>query len=156
MDQCARFLRMAAAFQAIIPGMPLLLIMRRTALYIWVGPGSIIGLSAALIAICRGGRCRIVDGVLEVHGGGVTRMLSRFSAVPGGISAITLGHVVVGATEQELERTRTHERVHVRQYERWGPLFIPAYLAASTWIWLRRTGHPYRDNPFEVEAYASE
>jgi hypothetical protein len=125
----------------------------RLLLYLWVAPGSLVGLCAAAVAVCRGGKCRIVDGVLEVAGGGVTQILSRFSAVPGAISAITLGHVVIGATAFDLERTRTHERVHVRQYERWGPLFIPAYLLASAWIGLRG-GSPYFDNPFEVEAYA--
>lgn len=125
----------------------------RLFLYLWVAPGSLVGLTAALIALCRGGGWQIVDGVLEIYGGGVTRMLSRWSAVPGAISAITLGHVVVGATKSDLDRTRMHERVHVRQYERWGPLFIPAYLFASFWAWLRG-GSPYFDNPFEVEAYA--
>jgi hypothetical protein len=52
-----------------------------------------------------------------------------------------------------LDHCRTHELVHVRQYERWGPLFVPAYLASSAIIWLRG-GDPYRDNPFEREAYA--
>lgn len=133
--------------------MRLLRILWRLVLYLWVAPGSLVGLCAALIAVCRGGRCQVVDGVLEVSGGGVTRMLTRFSAVPGAISAITLGHVVVGATLDDLNRTRTHERVHVRQYERWGPLFIPAYLLCSVWIWFRG-GDSYLDNPFEVEAYA--
>jgi len=126
----------------------------RLAIYLWVSPGSLVGLLAALLAFTRGGKWKIVTGVLEVHGGGVTRLLSRFTAMGGPISAITLGHVVVGATQSDLDRTRLHERVHVRQYERWGPLFIPAYLFASYWIWLRRSGHPYLDNPFEVEAYA--
>lgn len=121
-------------------------------LYLWVGPGSLVGLFAALIAVCRGGHGQVVDGVLEISGGGVTRFLSRFSAVPGAISAITLGHVVLGATQHDLDRTRIHERVHVRQYERWGPLFIPAYLSASVWLWLR-CRDPYLENPFEVEAY---
>jgi hypothetical protein len=124
----------------------------RLLLYLWVGPGSLVGLFAALIAVCRGGRGQIVDGVLEISGGGVTRLLSRFSVLPGEISAITLGHVVIGATKFDLDRTRIHERVHVRQYERWGPLFIPAYLLASVWVRLRG-GHPYLENPFEVEAY---
>jgi hypothetical protein len=132
--------------------MRLLHFLWRLLLYLWVGPGSLVGLFAALVAVCRGGRCQIVDGVLEVYGGGVTEFLSRFSAVPGAISAITLGHVVLGASKYELDRTRIHERVHVRQYERWGPLFIPAYLLASVWLWLRGRD-PYLQNPFEVEAY---
>jgi hypothetical protein len=46
---------------------------------------------------------------------------------------------------------RRHERVHVRQYERWGPLFIPLYLGASAWA-LVNGRDPYCDNPFEREA----
>jgi len=42
--------------------------------------------------------------------------------------------------------------VHVRQYERWGPLFGPAYLGCSLVLWLMGK-RAYRDNPFEVEAY---
>jgi hypothetical protein len=42
--------------------------------------------------------------------------------------------------------------VHVRQYERWGPLFVPAYVLCSAVIW-SRGGDAYRDNPFEREAY---
>ena len=49
---------------------------------------------------------------------------------------------------------RCHEHVHIRQYERWGALFVPAYLAASAWQGLRG-GAPYRDNVFEREAYAA-
>jgi hypothetical protein len=64
---------------------------------------------------------------------------------------MTFGHVVVGRDQWTLASCRAHERVHVRQYERWGPFFIPAYVAASVWAILRRR-HPYFDNPFEVEA----
>ena len=38
------------------------------------------------------------------------------------------------------------------QYERWGPIFIPAYLSCSAYLWMRNKD-AYRDNPFEVEAY---
>lgn len=65
---------------------------------------------------------------------------------------MTLGHVVWGQDAKCLARSRDHEHVHVRQYERWGPLFIPAYLLASLIAW-RRGLDPYMDNPFEVEAY---
>ena len=40
----------------------------------------------------------------------------------------------------------------MRQCERWGPLFLPAYLLASLAVYLRG-GRAYRDNPFEREAY---
>jgi hypothetical protein len=65
---------------------------------------------------------------------------------------MTLGHVVLGRTASALDVSREHELVHVRQYERWGPLFIPAYLLCSALIWFRG-GDAYRDNPFEREAY---
>ena len=42
--------------------------------------------------------------------------------------------------------------MHVRQYERWGPLMGPAYLLASLVAWLRGR-RPYRDNPFERQAF---
>ena len=64
--------------------------------------------------------------------------------------AITLGHVVL-CVDQPDEALLEHELVHVRQYERWGPLFIPAYLVAALFS-LARGGHPHRDNVFEVAA----
>ena len=66
-------------------------------------------------------------------------------------AAITLGHVIVGTHAGELDRLRAHEQVHVRQCERWGPLFLPAYALAGVWQWLRGRD-AYWDNPFEVEA----
>ena len=50
---------------------------------------------------------------------------------------------------------RAHELVHVRQYERWGPLFVPAYLAASAWM-LVSGRDPYYDNHFERAAYRQD
>ena len=66
--------------------------------------------------------------------------------------AMTLGHTVLGQTDAALDLCRNHELVHVRQFERWGPLMGPAYLGCSLTLWLlgRR---PYHDNPFEKEAY---
>jgi len=61
--------------------------------------------------------------------------------------------VVIGRSVAALDLTRAHERVHVRQCHRWGPLFIPAYLLASAIACLRKQD-PYRANPFEREAYA--
>ncbi len=108
-----------------------------------------------LLGLMTGGRCRIVDGVLEAHGGMVSRILTRGNRWVGPIAAITLGHVVLGCDEESLRRTRRHERVHVRQYERWGPLFIPVYLACSIGLYLRgRNG--YLENPFEIEAYEAD
>jgi hypothetical protein len=94
------------------------------------------------------------DGVLEVHGGLATFFLNRICSqwLSGGAAAMTLGHVVIGVDEIQLHRTRKHERVHVRQYELWGPLFLPAYGMASLLAWLRGKD-AYRENRFEREAY---
>jgi hypothetical protein len=70
----------------------------------------------------------------------------------GSIGAITFGHVVLGYDEAILDISRDHERVHVRQYERWGPLFLPLYVLASAILAVRGLD-AYRDNPFEREAY---
>jgi len=126
----------------------------RPLVYVWVFPGTAVGLMATSLALVSGGRMQVVDGVLEVHGGLVTLILRRGNRwVAGPIAAMTLGHVVIGCDAATLQMTRRHERVHVRQYERWGPFFIPAYLACSVWLGLRGY-NSYLDNPFEVEAYA--
>jgi hypothetical protein len=119
--------------------------------YVWAAPGSAIGLLAAAVA-CRGAHVRVVHGSLEVHGPAVRRLLTTLVPIPGGAAAITFGHVVLGRDQASLDATRAHERVHVRQYERFGPFFIPVYLAASAWARLRG-GDMYYDNYFEREAF---
>ena len=111
-----------------------------------------VGLALAVLALPRG-RVRIVDGVVEAHGPWLRRALTTCVPLSGGATAMTLGHVVLGQTERALELTRAHERVHVRQFERWGALFLPAYLMASVYATLRG-GHYYFDNAFEREASA--
>jgi len=51
-----------------------------------------------------------------------------------------------------LDRAREHEHVHVRQYERWGPFFLPAYGLSSLYLKIRGQ-EAYYNNPFEKEAY---
>jgi hypothetical protein len=72
--------------------------------------------------------------------------------MPGGASAITLGHVVLAADYDQMVRTRRHELVHVRQYERWGPLFVLAYFFSSASA-LASGKNPYFDNVFEQQAF---
>jgi hypothetical protein len=128
----------------------------RALLYLWSFPTTAVGLLFLPFALlARDGGAHVVDGVLELHGGLVTFFLQHCTLLRGGASAMTLGHVVLGRDERLLDLTRSHERVHVRQCERWGPLFIPAYLLASLWVKLRG-GRPYEDNPFEREAYGRE
>jgi uncharacterized protein (DUF2062 family) len=92
---------------------------------------------------------------MEVHGGAATFLLRHLVLLRGGASAMTVGHIVLGRDVESLERTRAHERVHVRQYEMWGPFFLPAYLGASV-VAATRGRHYYLDNPFERVARAAE
>lgn len=124
----------------------------RVLLYLWAAPASLIGLAPIPLILLQGGTVKIVKGVVEAQGGVITRLLRRGLPWIGPGAAITFGHVVWGCDQKCLDGTREHERVHVRQYERWGPLFIPLYLAASVIVAWQGLD-PYRDNPFEREAY---
>ena len=122
--------------------------------YLWVSPATVVGLVFGLLAACAGATFRIVDGVIEIAGGRLHRIVSRLPACAR-FGAITLGHVIIGIDHGVLDRARAHEHVHVRQYERWGALFFPLYLGSSL-VQLLRRRDPYWHNCFEREAYASE
>lgn len=111
--------------------------------YLWAAPCTLVGLVAALPLLMWGAQARLVRGVLEVSGSPMARRLP--------FDAIALGHVVLAHSPRAMARLRRHERVHVRQCERWGPLFFAAYLVAGAWQALRGR-RAYWDNPFEVEA----
>jgi len=118
--------------------------------YLWAGPCTLLGLLLALAALSVGATVRLDEGTLEVAGGRFGTWISRLP-VFFQFYAIALGHVIVGVDEASLHAHRGHERVHVRQYERWGILFIPMYCASSFIQFLR--GHdPYLENRFEREA----
>ncbi|MEM7624527.1 MAG: hypothetical protein AAF333_02745 [Planctomycetota bacterium] len=121
--------------------------------YAWTAPNTALGLLLALLCRATGGRVAVVGGVIEA-GGGLRWLLRQAWAGGGGASAMTLGHVVIAVDTATLDRSRVHERVHVRQYERWGPLFIPAYFVAALAARIRG-GCPYFDNRFEREAYSA-
>jgi hypothetical protein len=121
--------------------------------YLWAAPYTALGVLAGLVAVLFGARWRVERGVLEFVGGRVGRSLSRLPQ-PFGFSAMTLGHVILAVDGPALRTLRQHERVHVRQYERWGLLFLPAYLLSSL-VQLLRGRDPYRENHFERQAYAA-
>lgn len=127
---------------------------RQVLRYAWASPWTLVGLGWALPALVLGARLRWVQGVMEVSGGRLGAWAAG-GVGPFGVTAITLGHVILGCDAATLGRLRAHEQVHVRQYERWGPLFVPAYLLNSLWQALRGR-HPYRDNGFERAARAGE
>lgn len=117
--------------------------------YAWPAPWTLAGLAMAAAAALAGARWQRVAGTLECSGGA---LLAAWPRLPGcrGFGAMTWGHVILSVDAPTAAALRAHEQMHVRQYEAWGPLFIPAYLAAGAWQWLRgRDAH--RDNPFEQE-----
>lgn len=117
---------------------------------IWAAPTSFVGL-LILIAFGGGARVRRTGGAFEVWGPGIQHMFERFSPI--GAQAMAIGHIVMGTDPRVLEAVRRHELVHVRQAECLGPFFLPFYLAASAWIYLKG-GDWYRENPFEIQAYS--
>lgn len=119
--------------------------------YVWAAPTTALGLVVVLVGLWRARVC-IIDGVIEAHGPTLAWLLTHGTPIHDGVLALTLGHVVLGRDSRSLASTRAHERVHVRQCEAWGPLFVPAYLSASLWA-LLRGGDFYYDNRFEVEAF---
>ncbi len=120
--------------------------MNRLVLYAWAAPTTLVGLLAAALTLATGGRARIREGAIEVHGGFATWLAKRV-----GFGAMTLGHVILGYDAWWLDKLRPHEQVHVRQVERWGIAFIPAYLVASFLAWAAGK-HYYHDNGFERDA----
>jgi hypothetical protein len=130
--------------------------MIRFAVYLWASPNTLLGLLFLLPAIVSGGGVQFVRGVLEIHGGFAKWFLDQglpsILRIFGPASALTLGHVVLGQDREGLALSRDHEHIHVRQYERWGPFFLPVYFLASWTAW-RQGLDPYRGNRFEQEAY---
>lgn len=116
--------------------------------YLWAGPTTILGLAAALasLALPR------VDGPIALCP--ARRGFARWFLARRGYCAVTLGHVVL-VTPDAPPDVLTHEMVHVHQCERWGPLFVPAYVVAML-VTRLRGGDPYWNNPFELEARACE
>jgi len=118
--------------------------------YLWAAPCSLAGLTIAIPALLLGAKARFRDGTLQVVGGGLATGLAR---LPTRLTllAITNGHVIYAVSEQAMVAYRAHELVHVRQYERWGPLFPMLYLGSSlVQKWQGRD--PYFANRFEREA----
>lgn len=119
--------------------------------YAWASPNTVLGIVLGGLGTLFGARARIVNGVVEFTGG----RLGSFFASPGlgcPFRAMTLGHVILGTDVDTLDCARAHEHVHVRQYELWGPFFLPAYALSSFWQ-LACGRRCYRDNWFERQAY---
>ena len=120
--------------------------------YAWAAPYTAIGLLLGALGVLFGATARRHHGVVEVFGGRIGAQLARLPE-PLRFSAMTLGHVILAVDRSALAQLRLHEHVHVRQYERWGPFFLPAYFLSSL-LQLLRGRNPYRENHFERQAYA--
>lgn len=122
--------------------------------YTWASPNTALGLLLGLTMLTFGGRVHFIDGVAEFHGGWVGNFFASRPS-PFCFGAITIGHVILGTCHNELSALRAHEHVHVRQYERWGIFFLPAYALSSLWeVCNGRNG--YWNNCFEKQAYAED
>jgi hypothetical protein len=115
--------------------------------YLWALPVTLVGISLALAIWATGGTVRLRGGIVEGFGGLSAGLLRGGRFFHGG-AALALGHVVLARDADSLVRSRPHELVHVRQYERWGPLLLPAYWIVSAWLWLHGLD-PYLDHPME-------
>ena len=94
---------------------------------VWASPYSLLGLLIGVASQFTGGHGRFRDGAFEFYGGFATWFVRH---LPTGIhtAGFTLGHVILGQADEGLVIVGRHERVHVRQYEVWGPFMGRAYL----------------------------
>lgn len=116
--------------------------------YLWAAPNTFLGLVLCAAGWLSGSKISVRGGIVEGSGGLIAALLrSRLFRA----QALTLGHVILARGPVSMEALRSHEMVHVHQYELLGPLFLPAYALASLKAALSG-GHYYRDNAFEVEA----
>ncbi len=107
---------------------------------LWAAPYSLVGLLLAPFFETR----RLRYGALWCEGADWPRRLGwRYRA-------ITFGHVVLSVDRLD-HATIAHELIHVRQYERWGPFMVPAYLVAALWN-LVAGRSAYSENVFELAA----
>jgi hypothetical protein len=126
---------------------------RRIAAYAWAGPNTLLGLAAGIVMLLFGAAASRVQGAIEFSGGAIGRLFAS-RRQPFRFQAVTVGHVILGTSAAALAGAREHEQAHVRQYELWGPFFLPAYFASSAWQLV--TGrHVYHDNYFERQAVES-
>jgi hypothetical protein len=108
--------------------------------FVWTSPNTLLGLLLGLLTFQVPRRAH---GLLlfDREPRGLTWVMLRANR-----AAMTLGFVVLSAVPVE-GKLLAHERWHVRQYSRWGPLFIPVYL-------LLALVYGYRRHPMEVRAEA--
>lgn len=103
-------------------------------LKLWTLPNTLLGLAVGAVAVILGARAQAGRNAIEFLDQPFVALLGK--------SAITLGNTIHYAPGREpgqvvrrydgrgLVRLGEHERAHTRQYERWGPLFLVAYMVS--------------------------
>lgn len=131
-------------------------ILRRGALLLWAAPLTLFGFALALPVRVGRGHWQMLHGstlAILVRGPLADWLLLRHPA--GAMNAMALGHVVIARQQALSPRLLAHELEHVRQAQRWGPLFPLLYLGSSAWQLLRGR-NAYWHNHFEVAAREAE
>jgi len=122
----------------------------RVAKLLWAAPYSAVGLVVAAVPLAFGGTAKWSAGALEVaYRQSLVQCGKLASRLP--FRAIVFGHVILAVTREELVHLGPHERIHVDQYEHWGPVFLAAY-GVSSLVQIFRGRSPYWHNYFEVQA----
>ena len=106
--------------------------------FVWTSPNTLIGLVLGLGTFQRP---RLAHGaiIFDRAPRGLTALMLRANRV-----AMTVGFVILSA-QPVTGPLLAHEQHHIRQYEVWGPLFIPVYLVLAI-------GYGYRRHPMEIRA----
>src|SRR5436190_21843021 len=107
---------------------------------VWSLPNSLLGVGFALLSLAIP---RLECGVLVAES---NRGLAYLFLTRRGFGAITFGRVVVSAMPIT-PHLLVHESHHSRQYEIFGPFYLPVYLYLHA-------RHGYARNPLEIEAEA--
>ena len=116
-------------------------------------PGDLIGRAVLRLARVPVTRRVAVDGVGRVDLAEDPRLGRWLDAIPRTPTAMTFGRIVL-AREPLSDAVVAHEAEHVRQWTALGPLYLPAYLAASAEAALGG-GDSYHANRFEAAAFAA-
>lgn len=123
---------------------------------LWAFPLTVLGLLMAAPIMILGGQMQLIKRptlAILVRGPFANALLSRHPF--GAMTAMALGHIVIGEHQGISSRVLTHELEHVRQATRWGIVFPFAYIASS--IWESMHGRDaYWHNRFEIAAREAE
>ena len=123
--------------------------------FIWASPISVIGLSitclATLVGWCRW-HARHGDAFVWVISDDAPKRIKDAFFRRGGA---TFGNITIVRNEPNTyvrALTLRHEQEHVVQYMRLGVFQPVAFAIAYVCLAFTRNGHPFYDNPFEIDA----